>query len=331
MMTRRQSLAIGLGTSLGLLAGRAGAQPTSGRSRTLVAFFTRSGNTRLIAGKVRRDLGADLFEITPAEPYPEDYEDTVAQAEREKRAAYEPPLKGSVGEIGAYSTVYLGFPIWGSTAPTVIKSFLSKHDLAGKELVPLITHGGYGAGDSLAVLRRMAPNSTTWQAVHYQDGSGTGNSQGADQLAESQQCAASETNCDGAAHRPAGKKPKWAAADLDSRGNTPRMADTSRQAHGSGSSLLICGLTRSSSRQARPDLQRPPRTTSLDELNASGPSTAHFRFLSALLEFPCIEPAEGRQAQVDASVRGQVFGQAGLGMTVQSRKARPRPPCAYRG
>jgi flavodoxin len=157
MMTRRQTLVIGLGTTLGLVAGRADAQQS--RSRTLVAFFTRTGNTKLITGTVRRKIGADLFEIQPAEPYPEDYEATVAQAEREKQTGYEPPLKEKVGEIGAYSTVYLGFPIWGSTAPTVIKSFLSKHDLAGKDLVPLITHGGYGAGDSLAVLRRMAPNA----------------------------------------------------------------------------------------------------------------------------------------------------------------------------
>ena len=159
MMTRRQSLAIGLGISLGLVAERADTQQISGRSRALVAFFTRSGNTKLVASKVRHDLNADLLEIQPAEPYPEDYDATVAQAEREKQTGYEPPLKEGVGEIGAYSTIYLGFPIWGSTAPTVIKSFLSKHDLAGKELVPLITHGGYGAGDSVAVLRRMAPNA----------------------------------------------------------------------------------------------------------------------------------------------------------------------------
>jgi flavodoxin len=159
MMTRRQSLVIGLGTALGLVAARADAQQISGRSRTLVAFFTRTGNTKLIAGAVRRHIGSDLFEILPAEPYPEDYEATVAQAEREKLAGYEPPLKEAIGEIGAYATIYLGFPVWGSTAPTVIKSFLSKHDLAGKELVPLITHGGFGAGDSLAVLRRLAPNA----------------------------------------------------------------------------------------------------------------------------------------------------------------------------
>ena len=161
MMTRRRSLtgvlALGLGAMR--LGENAHAQPVTGRSRVLVAFFTRSGNTRLIAGKVRRDLGADLFEIQPSEPYPEDYEATVAQAEREKQAGHEPPLKESVAEIGAYNAVYLGFPIWGSTAPTVIKSFLSKHDLTGKELVPLITHGGYGAGDSLAVLRRLAPKA----------------------------------------------------------------------------------------------------------------------------------------------------------------------------
>ena len=162
-MTRRNALAgtvlAGFSASLGLTPSAAEVQRRRESSRTLVAYFTRSGNTKVIAGKVRRDLDADLFEIRPATPYPEDYEATVGQAEREKQAGYEPALKELAADIGAYTTVYLGFPIWGSTAPTVIKSFLSKHDLAGKDLVPLFTHGGYGPGDSIAVLRRMAPQS----------------------------------------------------------------------------------------------------------------------------------------------------------------------------
>jgi flavodoxin len=167
MMTRRNCikgvLTAGVGSSLTMTASGSHAQPMRARSRVLVAYFTRSGNTKLIAAKVRRDIGADLFQIQPAEPYPEDYEATVAQAERERLAGFEPPLKENVAEIGAYSTVYLGFPIWGSTAPTVIKSFLAKHDLSGKDLVPLITHGGYGAGDILAVLRRMAPKARVYK------------------------------------------------------------------------------------------------------------------------------------------------------------------------
>lgn len=164
MMTRRQGLTGLLATTLGSAATMGGArapnaQPSVNRNRVLVTYFTRSGNTKLIAGKVRRDLGADLFEIKPAQPYPEDYEATVAQAERERLAGFEPPLKESVSDFGAYDTVYLGFPVWGSTVPTVIKSFLSSHDFSRKHVVPLITHGGYGDGDSLAVLRRLAPNA----------------------------------------------------------------------------------------------------------------------------------------------------------------------------
>ncbi|RPI40283.1 MAG: flavodoxin, partial [Hyphomicrobiaceae bacterium] len=35
--------------------------------------------------------------------------------------------------------MFLGFPIWGTTAPPVIRSFLSRYDLAGKTIFPLIT------------------------------------------------------------------------------------------------------------------------------------------------------------------------------------------------
>ena len=93
-------------------------------ARTLVAYFTRTGNTRVIAGQIRRALGADLFEIEPAEAYPEDYEATVSQAESEREAGYEPPLKATVPNIGLYDAIFLGFPIWGMTAPSVIRSFL---------------------------------------------------------------------------------------------------------------------------------------------------------------------------------------------------------------
>lgn len=162
-LTRRDVIksarVIGMSANFALAAGSAGAQQVPGPSKILVAYFTRTGNTRVIAGLVRRSLGADLFEIEPAAAYPEDYEETVRQAEQERVAGYEPPLKARVANIKAYDTIYLGFPIWGTTAPAVIRSFLSRHDLAGKTLVPLITHGGYGLGSSLAVVGEHAPKA----------------------------------------------------------------------------------------------------------------------------------------------------------------------------
>ena len=128
-------------------------------SNTLIVYFTRSGNTRVIAEYLQRTLDADLFELLPAEPYPDDYQATVDQARRERDAGFEPPLKADVSNLAAYDTVYLGFPIWGETAPPVIRSFLRRHDLSGKTVRPFITHGGYGLGSSLSVLASHAPGA----------------------------------------------------------------------------------------------------------------------------------------------------------------------------
>jgi flavodoxin len=130
-----------------------------GKGTTLVAYFSRTGNTRVLAGQIQGARDATLFEIRPAVPYPEDYEQTVAQVRRERDSGLEPALEATVVNMADHATVFLGFPIWGETAPPVIRAFLSRHDLAGKTLIPFITHGGYGLGNSLAVLAAHAPRA----------------------------------------------------------------------------------------------------------------------------------------------------------------------------
>jgi flavodoxin len=168
-LSRRQALTgsilMPMAAGFALPAG-AGQSPAGGE--ILVACFSHTGNTRVIAGQIRRASGADIFAIEPAEPYPEDYEATVRQAQRERDGNYEPPLRATIGNIAGYRIVYLGFPIWGMTAPSVIRSFLSAHDLAGKTLVPFITHGGYGLGQSLTVLSRHAPKARLIEGLTMQ-------------------------------------------------------------------------------------------------------------------------------------------------------------------
>lgn len=132
---------------------------SAGNSSILVAWFSRSGNTKVIAGQIRRATGADEFAIEPADAYPEDYEETVAQSRSERDAGFEPELASTVPDIARYETIYLGFPIWSGTAPPVIRSFLRRHDLSGKTVVPFITHGGYGLGNSSTLLAELAPNA----------------------------------------------------------------------------------------------------------------------------------------------------------------------------
>jgi flavodoxin len=156
LMTRRTILTAPAALSLmsGATQAQSAAQPTG---KILVAYFTRSGNTRVIAGTVQRALRTDLFEIRPAQPYPADYEENVEQARQERDRGFEPPMAEPVPGFANYETVFLGFPIWGETTPPIIRSFLRAHDATGKTLRPFITHGGYGLGNSLAVLADHAP------------------------------------------------------------------------------------------------------------------------------------------------------------------------------
>jgi hypothetical protein len=104
-------------------------------------------------------MSTDLFEIRPAVPYPDDYLATVEQARLERDRRDEPALAAAVPNMARYETLYLGFPIWGETAPPIIRSFLKAHDLVGKTVIPFVTHGGYGLGNSQSVLASHAPKA----------------------------------------------------------------------------------------------------------------------------------------------------------------------------
>ncbi len=127
-----------------------------GTSRVLVAYFSRSGNTRVVAGLFQRAFKGDLFEIRPAQPYPDEYLATVEEARQERDSGLGRAPQLPLPRLDTYDTVYLGFPIWGETAPPLIRSFLSALDFTGKTIVPFVTHGGYGLGNSQSVLASVA-------------------------------------------------------------------------------------------------------------------------------------------------------------------------------
>lgn len=128
-------------------------------SRTLIAYVTRSGNTRAIAEALNEALTAELVEIKPASPYPEDYDEHVAQSRVERDNGFETPLAPGIEAIADYDLIFLGFPIWAGNAPSPIRTYLKPHDLRGKTLRPFITHGGYGIGESLNLLASFAPGA----------------------------------------------------------------------------------------------------------------------------------------------------------------------------
>lgn len=127
--------------------------------KILVAYFSYSGNTRDVAGKIHAMTGGDIVEIQSAEPYPLDYKAVVEQAKQELKAGRTPALKTIIETVEPYDMVFIGYPNWCGTIPAPVRAFLGAYDFSGKALVPFCTHEGSGLGRSVGDIARLCPGS----------------------------------------------------------------------------------------------------------------------------------------------------------------------------
>jgi flavodoxin len=136
------------------------AQTPAKTKRVLVAYFSRSGNTREMAQQIQKIMGGDIFEIQTVTPYPFEYNAVTKQAKQELESGFKPPIKAKVTNIKEYDVIFVGSPNWWGTIATPVMTFLSEHDLSGKIIVPFITHQGSGLGRSAADIAKLAPQAT---------------------------------------------------------------------------------------------------------------------------------------------------------------------------
>jgi len=125
----------------------------------LIAYYSWSGNTRIIAKLIQGETGGILFEIEPVQPYTTDYGAAVKQAKEEIRAGFRPELK-AMPETNSYKAIFLGTPIWWHTMAPPLATFINYFNLNGKTVVPFHTHGGGGVGVFEKDIARMCSNAT---------------------------------------------------------------------------------------------------------------------------------------------------------------------------
>lgn len=113
-------------------------------NKILVAFYSYSGNTKKVAEAIHQKVGGDIFEIKTEDSYPDEYRPMTEQAQEEIKKGYRPKLTTSIADITQYDVIYLGSPNWWGTITPQVSSFIDTYDLAGKKVIPFITHGGGG-------------------------------------------------------------------------------------------------------------------------------------------------------------------------------------------
>ena len=130
--------------------------------KVLVAYFSASGTTKGVAQQLAEVAGADLHEIKPAQHYTDadlDWRNkksrsSVEMQDRKSR----PAITDKLTNLQDYDVIYVGFPIWWNTCPTIINTFMEAYDFQGKTVIPFATSGGSSIKKACEDLKAAYPD-----------------------------------------------------------------------------------------------------------------------------------------------------------------------------
>ena len=122
------------------------------------------GTNAYVAQMIQSKVGGDLHSIIAAEPYRADLDQVRDINHQENSRA----ISSTVENMEQYDTVFIGYPVWATTLPQAVRTFLTEYDFSGKTVIPFCTHDGYGAGRSFSTVAELAAGANTLEglAIH---------------------------------------------------------------------------------------------------------------------------------------------------------------------
>ncbi len=142
--------------------------------KTLVVYFSATGNTEAVAGYIADATSGDLFELVPTEPYTADDLDWTDRDSRVSREHDDESLRSVELENAVpdnwneYDTVFIGYPIWWGIAAWPVDTFISSNDFTGKTVIPFCTSSSSGLGESGELLRDAAGTGEWLEGQRFQ-------------------------------------------------------------------------------------------------------------------------------------------------------------------
>lgn len=143
---------------------------TKADAKVLIVYFSRTGenynvgnvevgNTAIMASYMKEYLKADSFEIVPVNKYPDSYDECLKVATKEKNEDARPAIESKLDDISKYDTIFIGYPIWWSSIPQIVYTFMEEYDLSGKTIIPFNTHEGSGDAGTYNTIKNKLTKS----------------------------------------------------------------------------------------------------------------------------------------------------------------------------
>ena len=163
-----ETTAAGESTEASETGTKSGTDSASAEGRTLVVYYSATGNTEAVANYIAQATGGDLFELEPVDPYTDE---DLNWTDENSRVVYEHDnedardvelVADTVDNWDEYDTVFIGYPIWWGIAAWPVDTFVEANDFTGKTVIPFCTSSSSDLGESGQLLAEMA-GTGDWQ------------------------------------------------------------------------------------------------------------------------------------------------------------------------
>lgn len=153
-------------------------QPVAEGGKTLVAYFSATGNTKKVAEVIAGETQADLFELVAEDPYTDEdlnWRDRDSRSSTEFANPQDRNVKLVVATVenwDEYDVVYIGYPIWWQIAAWPVNEFVQTNDFTGKTVITFCTSDSLGLGESGALLAEMAETGNWVDGTRFSSSDG---------------------------------------------------------------------------------------------------------------------------------------------------------------
>ncbi len=155
-LNRRLFLALSCGVVANFAFGKDTDKANKGESRNLFIYYTRTLNTHILVSYAQSLIGGDLARIQTIDDYPQDYQQAVALASKQRAEGILPPLQPYALDLQRYERIFIAAPLWDMDLCAPMKSFLHSANLDEKAIHLIITSAGYGLGKSVDSVKSYA-------------------------------------------------------------------------------------------------------------------------------------------------------------------------------
>lgn len=148
-------------------------EPETTEGKTLVVYFSATGNTEEAANYIAAATGADMLELVPVEPYSSDDLDWTDDSSRVVYEHDNPDarvvelVESTVSDWESYNTIFIGYPIWWGIAAWPVDGFIAANDFTGKTVIPFCTSSSSGLGESGELLAEAAGTGNWLEGMRF--------------------------------------------------------------------------------------------------------------------------------------------------------------------